>query len=207
MPKHIRQRFEWDSPLAQEERFLHFLRAPDAVGHEKGGAQSEDRARRFEFDAPQRHARFARAIPIVEPIALRPRPRKQFGVLVVRRAQLLPILGHIVHTVLIVCFTRKRHADMFDPVGWGTLLAFCVAHHSTVWQIVELPSLLVFPQVHQPQNPLEVEKFHERASLLHTPRTALTYTVLRREVKVERDPHCTLPSITNRFLHKQRSGK
>ena len=49
---------------------------------------------------------------------------------------------------------------MFSPTGWSTLRRFCVAHHSTVWQIFGLPSRLVFPQVYQPQNPLEAEGFN-----------------------------------------------
>ena len=155
--KDRRQGGKRHAPLAQEERVLHLRRAPDPIGQEKGRPQGENCARRFEFDAPQTHVWFAHVIASVEPIALRQGLRKQLRVVLRHLRQIGPILGHVGHTLLIVRFTRKRHADMVTPTGWRTRLCFCVVHHSTVWQIFGPPSRLGSLQVYQPQNPLERE--------------------------------------------------
>src|SRR4029434_10134898 len=129
------------------------------------GPHREDLLGGRELDPPQHAPLFARLIAVVEGVAVVQRLRKQFGVLLVHRRQVLPILRHIGHAFLIVRFTRKRHTDMFVATGWGTLLRLCVAHHCIVWRIFEPPSPLLFPLFHQPQNPLEPEEFRLAKSL------------------------------------------
>src|SRR5712692_2044955 len=142
--KHLRQRPERHAPVAQEERGFALRCAPYTIQQQKRGPKREHRPARLELNPAQLYPLFARAIAVVESIPPTDRLRKQFWIMLNHRGQILTVLRYVAHTHLIVRFTLERHADMLAPTGWGRLLHLCVAHHSTVWQILARPSLLFF---------------------------------------------------------------
>src|SRR5262249_43538832 len=159
MPKDIGQGRKRYAPLAQIERFLDLLRACNAIQHHKGGPQRKDLGGGLELDPAQDESLFARAIAVVKAIPLAHRLGKQFRVLHAQLHQILAILCHVGHTGVVVRFTLKGDTDMLVATGWLALLRLCVAHHSTVWSIFALPSLLIFSLIHAPQNPLALAIF------------------------------------------------
>src|SRR5262249_14114443 len=121
-----------------------FLRPRNTIGQEKGRPQGEYLRRSCELNPAHHHLLFPRAIAVVKGIAVRHALRKQFRVLAPHLAQISAILHDILYTRLILGFTDKRHADRLAATGWLRLLFLCVVHHSTVWQILARPSLLLF---------------------------------------------------------------